>query len=200
MPPNSLLPINIVPREIAHCTLLVNPRTVHRSPANVLPHPSPETTGTILEPWQYGMFPAATPLNENQFASADESSFSSMSGSEDDLTEDEDDDDVVGYNTETSRHTTVGERNRRRNRGRRRTARRARRDRHATRNNRNPKFWTSPYSRIPKRTTLSRIMIGEIKYKGTSVGGSRKPRSGSPSSPLSRVPPRIWRWAIMTVP
>ena len=46
----------------------------------------------------------------------------------------------MGYDTETSRHTTVGDRNRRRNRGRRRTARRARRDRYATRNNRNPKF------------------------------------------------------------
>ena len=86
------------------------------------------------------MFPAATPPNENQFASANEGSFSSMSGSEDDFTEDEDDDDVVGYDTETSRHTTVGERNRRHNRGRHRTACRARRDRYATRNNRNPKF------------------------------------------------------------
>ena len=109
-------------------------------PGERAPAPEPRDNRNDLEPWQYGMFPAATPPNENQFASADESSFSSMSGSEDDLTEDEDDDDVVGYNTETSRHTTVGERNRRRNRGRRRTARRARRDRHATRNNRNPKF------------------------------------------------------------
>ena len=86
------------------------------------------------------MFPAATPPNEDQFASANEDSFSSMSGSEDDFSEDEDDDDVVSYDTETSRHTTVGDRNQRRNRGRRRTARRARRDRYATRNNQNPKF------------------------------------------------------------
>ena len=158
------------------------------------PEPRDHRNNPEQPPWQYGMFPAATPPNEDQFASANEDSFSSMSGSEDDFSEDEDDDDVVSYDTETSRHTTVGDRNRRRNRGRRRTVRHA-----LVVTGTRPaitgtlSFWTSPYSRIPKRITLSRITIGEIKYKGTFVGSSWKPRSGSPSSPLLRVPPRIWR-------
>ena len=109
---------------------------------NALPHPRQEITGTIPEqpPWQFGMFPAATQHNEDQFASANEEAPSSMSGSEDDSSEDEDDDDVVSYDTESSRRTTVGDRDQRCNRGRRRTARRARCDRHTTCNNRNPKF------------------------------------------------------------
>ena len=104
-----------------------------------IPAPAPRDHRNNPErpPWQYGMFAAAAQHNEDQFASANEETPSSMSESEDDPSSDEDDDDVVSYDTESSRRTTVGDRYRRRNRGRSRTARRTR---HATRNNRNPKF------------------------------------------------------------
>ena len=62
-----------------------------------VPAPAPRDHRNNPErpPWQYMMFPAATQHNEDQFASANKEVPSSMSGSEDDSSEDEDDNDVV---------------------------------------------------------------------------------------------------------
>ena len=117
---------------------------------HAMPSPPPRRRGgpRAREPgpgsWQHNIFagynPDGIPDTDDQFASAAEDQESEASVTKDEDLSTNEGSEMPSYETDASRRTAVGERNRRCNRGRHCTARRARRAHDQIRNNWNTRF------------------------------------------------------------